>query len=390
MGYFAVLRASDETQSRVRRCHLNLWALPGLWPGRRLLYLDVGLDILAVGNTDVNRFDLLLPFGVETAKWPEGDHVAQDLYDVLCTDDVAELVFGGPVRQLGESDQRVLRVSDYTDDLTLIRLNVDGVKPAQDYTARSDSSLYTVELQRPIPVGQSRYVRMRWRVLEPGQLWVKRRRTGGVRIDFRVCDVRESAFVDRERRLRPKICEIEKINFFLMAPPRLQPGAYSPQFTYLRVLEPGAWRTYLGGMSYFRKNSGFLVYYWKRTSSPDVQSKRANSALGGRPITAENPFRVFLDLHQAPTLGRWQVLRVFIGVLLAIGAINIVDFLPPVDKFTPHLSSGALIAVLSFLGVSAFASALKKVRGWFASRFIGPRRWARSFERFILDRLTGR
>ena len=42
--------------------------------------------------------------------------MAQDLYDSMSTDDVVELIFGGPVSQRTEQDYRVLSIGDYADD----------------------------------------------------------------------------------------------------------------------------------------------------------------------------------------------------------------------------------------------------------------------------------
>ena len=86
MGYFAVL-ALPEDQSiaqhlRASRLHVNIWALRGLWFGRRLFYFDVGvelrLDEAAPNGSSIRAVDFLLPFRVEEGRWPNGAPVAQE------------------------------------------------------------------------------------------------------------------------------------------------------------------------------------------------------------------------------------------------------------------------------------------------------------------------
>jgi hypothetical protein len=145
MGYFGVLHTGDTLRCEILLCHINLWCLPSLFPSRRLLYFDLGLQIRA-GNTEpVKAVEVLLPFRVEHGSWPDGEQVAHDLYDYMSSEDVAELVFGGPVSQSQtERDQRILRIGAQQEELWLVRINSEEVKPVPGYAQRSDSSLYLV------------------------------------------------------------------------------------------------------------------------------------------------------------------------------------------------------------------------------------------------------
>lgn len=134
MGYFAVLRpqpAGDDSAEipEIRRCHINLWSLSSLIPGRRLFYFDVGLELVATAGP-IDQVELLLPFRVEEGPWKGragNDKTAQDLYDVISTGPAAELVFGGPVRIEQHGGGTSLRIGDYPDPLNLARVNSAGI-----------------------------------------------------------------------------------------------------------------------------------------------------------------------------------------------------------------------------------------------------------------------
>lgn len=380
MGYFAVLSSTDVDRANILQCHLNLWCLPGILPGRRLLYLDVGLEIEAPQNATVKEFQLLLPFRVEEGKWPDGTEIVQDLYDSLGTDDITELVFGGPVVEQSRSGDngRTLVISDYLSGFHLGRIDSAHVKPAPDFEQRPDSSLYVVPLQVPIAAGQRRYVRMRWRVLQAGHLWRHSRSGRAARLDFRVCDVRESRFVSKERGLRKRICEIKSINFFLMAPPKLQATVHSPQFKYLRVLEPGAWSEYLRGASYLGFARGLLVYYWKHPLESQSESQKES-------VSADNPFRVFVELYRRPT-------RSVTGdLVLLVASVLVALFLADTGwkairdvEMPDFISTETLVTILSLVGISVL-SVVGKIRRWVTLHFLPVRRALRRIERGLLS-----
>jgi hypothetical protein len=262
----------------IRRCHINLWSLSSLIPGRRLFYFDVGLELVA-GVEPIYELELLLPFRVEEGSWKGragNDKTAQDLYDMISTGPAAELVFGGPVRIEQDDDGTSLRIGDYSNLLHLARVNSAGIHRVETGDQREDSSHYTVPLLTPIPSGQARYVRMRWRVFGSGPLWSWKRSRGGAMFDFRVYDVRESRFADSEKPLRARMIPIDEINIFLIAPAKYQVATTSPQSKYLRMLETGAWRQYLRGTAYLWLRGAMVVYYWRHKPESSTAEQAAN------------------------------------------------------------------------------------------------------------------
>ncbi len=379
MGYFAVLHSDDEQLCRVRRCHLNLWCLPTFVPSRRLLYLDVGVQIEATGSKPVRSIQMLLPFRVEAGHWPDGEQSAHDLYNLLALEDVAELVFGGPVTQTqADSGHRILQIGDYQEDLWLVRTKVDDIKPAEGYSNRSDSSLYEVPLEREIQPGESRYIRLRWRLLESNQLWQRQRKTGGAHVDFRICDVRESRFVQKERSLRTRLCEIQTVNFFLMAPAHLNLLTTSPVMRYVRVLEPGAWKRYLESAAYSRENRGVLVYYWRyaKTRTEGAQEVPV-------PISADNPFRVFVQFGQQHS-HRWTLLKFVLAFLLGTAILKYAPFIPTLIGSIPVPSTAQLLTLLGLFGVPAVLAAIGRTRRALANGLLYPRKKLRALERTLL------
>jgi hypothetical protein len=284
VGYFAVLRQDGAALPGIRRCHVNVWSLSSLLPGRRLLYFDVGLELVA-GAEQVSEVELMLPFRVEEGHWPGGARTAQDLYATITNRDVAELVFGGPVDFDQHGDDTFLGIGDYEEPLKLARVRPSGIKRNEDEIQRSDSSVYKVPLDVPIPAAESRYVRLRWRVFGAAPLWSWKRLNGGARFDFRVCDVRESRFADADHHLRQRMIPIDEINVFLIAPAKYQIATTSPEAKYLRILEAGAWRDYLSGAAYLTLRSEMLVYYWReKPAGRHVENAATTSP--GTPISA--------------------------------------------------------------------------------------------------------
>lgn len=294
MGYFGVLQSAPESAVSpgpnlatphgvgpavvlpgIRRCHVNLWALSSLVPGRRLFYFDLGLELVAA-TEPVSQVEIILPFRVDEGRWPgraKNETVAQDLYQTIATQASAELVFGGPVHAEAEEDWTKLTVGDYAEPLRLGRINVAGIKVLSTVDQRSDWSHYVVPLASPIPAGEARYVRLRFRVFGAGPLWSWKRVTGGALFDFRVYDVRESRFAESEIHLRKRMIPIDEMNVFLISPAKYQIATTSPQWKYLRLLEPGAWRSYLRGTAYLSLRSAMVVHYWRQ--KPDKTEESA-------------------------------------------------------------------------------------------------------------------
>lgn len=390
MGYFAVLSAPDGPTFRVRACHLNLWSLGSAIPSRRLWYLDVGVHIEAPAAmapaadpgaqrapAALTAFQLRLPIDVESG----GEN---DLYDALSSRDTAELVFGGPVDVFSDRDTDVQRLVFSDGDLTGARVDerkiVRGEDGSDPYT-----SIVTVPLQRPVPPGESRYFRVRFRVYRPGPTWRWRgpwlARTGG-RLDLRVADVRESRFAQEERALRDRVLPIEALNVFVMLPRWLKTTLSYPGLTYVRTLEAGAWTSYLGGAPHVGAPARLTVHYWKHAARPDGSPATAA-------VTKDKPFRVFLEAERhSPFYGWWGYLRIALGVLLALAlagpgldAARAVDLPAPSISWVKWLLGSTALAVFAAV---AFGARLAR------TRFRSARIFLRAAERWLLGRVAQR
>lgn len=395
VGYFAVLSAPDGPAFRVRRCHLNLWSLATLLPGRRHWYLDVGVHIEALPpvapaddpaglppspaapSNAVTAFHLRLPVDVETG----GE---KDLYETLSSQDIAELVFGGPVTLTTDPAVAVQRLSFADGDLVCARID-DGHVVRADDGADPYTTIVTVPLQRPVQPGESRYFRMRFRVYRPGPTWRWRgpwlARTGG-RLDLRVNDVRESRSAAAERVLRERVLPIEALNVFVVLPRWLKPTLANPDLAYVRTLEAGAWTSYLHGAPHVGKPDRLTVHYWKHSARPDVPADTAA-------VTNDKPFRVFLETERhSPFYGWWGYLRIALGVLLALAivgpglqAARAVDLPDPSTSWITWVAGSTLLAVI---GAIAFGTKLVQ------TRFRAPRLFLRATERWLLGRVAQR
>lgn len=376
-----MLGADDKTElPEASRVHINLWCLPGLFPGKKLFFFDVGVEIKAKA-TPVRSIQLLLPFRVEEGEWPDRSSVAQDLFEHVASADTSELIFGGPVNHISDASGHILKIGDYPDELPVMRVNSSSIKRVEDYQTRADSSLYEIALDREIASGQSAYIRVRWRVFGASPLWRWKRSSGGARVDLRICDVRDSPFAKIDRHLRSRLLDIREANIFLMASPQLQLVARSPEFKYLRTLEPRAWTKYLHGAYHRGPVRGLLVYYWRYSST----TVPAATAMPARPINADEPFRVFLDFNRVTSNAWWaQILRIIIAVMVSLLLIRLVQN-TAIDQL--RLTDIKVRTILQVLGVGTALSvlaAIEKVRLWTADRFLGPRLWVRKIERRLL------
>lgn len=200
--------------------------------------------------------------------------------------------------------------------------------------------------------------------------------SGGARVDFRVCDVRESHARVDERHLRQFVMPINQVNAFLMASPDQQLSAHSPNFRYLRMLEPRVWGSYLKSATHFGGVRGLVVYYWRSDSY--------------EPVTPDNPFRIFLDFNRAASAAWWmQIARVMIGVAASLLLLN---GIVGASLDWNELSDWDWKRALKLLGVTSLIAALTlvgKVRAFAAGKFVRPRKWCRSVERSVL-RVTQR
>lgn len=383
MGFFAVLSdegAANDPGHYVKRCHLNLWSLPSIVPGRRLLYLDVGLEVQA-GESQVSSVQVLLPFRLEEGAWPDTSDVLQDLYTAITDQTTAELVFGGPVDIRQQGGEHFIKVGDYDDEMKLVRVVPTSAKLVEGYAVRPDSTLVAISLNETIEPGASVYFRVRFRIFGSAPLWRWTRATGGAQVDFRVSDVRESRFVETERHLRRRLLEIDQANVFLMAHPRMELRARSPEFKYLRTLEPDVWRNYLKGASYRGSGGALLVYYWRHA----MRAKEQGGPRSADPIRADNPFRVFLDFHRPAARTWWYTLiQTVIGLLVALAIFKFGSRINVSEWKFSDLDFVTLVKVVAGSTVVAVVGFFNKLRTWASGRFMGPRLTARKAERALL------
>jgi len=379
MGYFAVLaQAANKDIAehlRVSRLHVNIWALRGLWFGRRLFYFDVGIELKFDGSglspdSKVDAIEVLLPFRVEEGKWPDGSRIVQDLYDQVISDRSGPLIFGSPVAGRGSADGQSVIEFDENDRLTVTRISEANVTKVTGYAPRTDSSLYTVPLRHPLRVNCSVYFRVRWRVFGAAPLWKWTRLESGACVDFRVCDTRQGAGSQRDPEFLERILQINSANVFVMAPERLCPTNVGPTPKHIRTLEPGAWSDYLkGAASWQWMAKGLLVYGW-------------HHRIDEGPITKDNPLRVFLALNRPARRPGWlSVAYAAVGFMIASAIISLGQ------SVTPQIGSASLLSVMGIIGIGSIMG-LASLARWLTPLFVDhalvPRLFLRRIERFFL------
>lgn len=378
MGYFAVLKSSDTDQFTIGRCHLNVWVVSGLVPGRHLLYFDVGVEVQASGSNPVSSFQLLLPFRVEVGMARDAFITCQDLFPNIVEQSTAELIFGGPVSvtTAGPNGRDYQLTSTTAPPLTVARMDVTRAKAVDDFKEDDDCSLYELYPQAPVAAGEAKYFRMRFRVFQTEPLWNPKHYLGGVVVDLRMCDVRESRHVDHEAQLRPRIVEIQRSDIFLMAPENYQLAHCSPETKYIRVLEPYAWRAYLAGAAFRPGPTRYLVYSWR---------SRADARGNDVPIDQDAPYRVFADFNRSRFSSTWSsIIGIILAAALLLGCVKLGQFCLS-EYRAHHIRVTALLTIFGLTTLAGVTGLLKRVVNWAVTRAIGPRRYIRFAERMGLQ-----
>lgn len=380
MGYFAVVQPADKSRTdrlSVGRLHVNVWALKGLWFGRRLLYFDVGVE-LKLGRDDdssdleIATVELLLPFRVEEGKWPGGAPVAQDLHGKVIDDHSGALIFGSPITVDSANGKSIVGFEG--NSLNIVRVVESGIRAVAGHPATSDSSLYSIPLQRPLKQGESVYFRTRWRVFGAAPLWKWARLESGAQIDFRICDTRQGPASQRDQLL-DRVLPIAEANVFVMAPGRYCPTNVSPAPKHIRTLEPGAWTGYLEGAAKWQwMASDLLVYAWARRENDTAPA-----------ITEDDPFRIFLAMNRPAARPAWlSIGYAAAGFALAWALVSNSGSLPGIVVNSIDISS-----ILGLIGIGSIMAAwafIQFLRPYLADRVRRPRLWLRRIERFILCR----
>ncbi|OZC64647.1 hypothetical protein CH306_18445 [Rhodococcus sp. 15-725-2-2b] len=369
MGYFAVLD-SPNAKFTITQCHINIWVLRSLLPGRRLLYFDLGLEISADGSQPVDAVELLLPFKVENGYRGDQFQGCLDLHDTLLHPETAELIFGEPVNISGTSPNHTLRLTSGAE-FDLRHVDTANVTAINEPDELHRSSHYRVPLSSPVSPGSKVYVRFRLRVFANRPLLTPRSPFGGVILDFRIADVRESRDRAREVTLRSRIVQINKVNFFAMLPDQYQLLTASPGTHNMRILETRAWSSYLHRVAYMHPANVQLVYYWRSSSG----------------VSPDNPFRVFATydrhLNKAKIIF-WTI----IGVLLA-AALARSGWVSTITTDNVRSVANFMISVFGLATIAGIIAAVRWLVGVAMNRLEKPRMWVRWLERLVLGRRAG-
>lgn len=396
MGFLAVLTSKNGPAFDVLECHVNVWVVPGLIPGHHTVLWDLGLLIVAPADMPVEAVEVLLPFDTEPAdkKRRESRQVVSDLFEPLRDEDVTSLVFGSSVR-VRSRDSGDLEVEGERQPLWLTPVVVADA--AREEPDRPDRSHWHLPLLRAIPEGESRYIRVRFRVYRPGRTWQWKRSgfgKNGARLDVRIGDMRDG-HPNLDLALRDRMRPIEQLNFFVIAPWLFVPELASPELRYTRVLEGGKWREYLGGVVSDSRLQRMLVHYWRH---PPHHDAKVNAGHGGaktgsptpRVITVDAPYRMYLDVTRANGLLRAgnfvRVLAiVFLAFSLAIFLAARMGGLTDLVDGTLRVLEPLILWVLGASSLTAILSRVRSVRTWTRNSLQKPRMALRQFERWLRE-----
>ncbi len=319
MSYFAILHETPEFIT-VTHCHVNLWLLKGR------LFFDVGIGLRA--NRAVSRsLNMTLPFKVSGYT---------DIHAVLKDPTTSELVFGQAVSVTGDG---VITILDGKSISSGEKLTTTGLVAAPHERAdlsTGEGSVWTIELDREIPIEDCIYFRARFVVEDGGVAW--QTHEGGYLLDFRVADTRGTSIAPTWKGLESNIVKIPALNAFVIVPAVLPVRNSHPPFRYVRLLEGKPWANYLSSIGKRSKklNKKMVAYYWRTE--------------GDKTITKVAPFRAFLDL--GPEKGGWR------GYLKTIHvSIVVASFVVLFEWTVPHLEAWAF-------GVQNTAKTALSWKGW--------------------------
>jgi len=370
MPFFAVLirpDASDRQLFEVEQCHINLWALRGLWPGRRRFYLDVGVRIKAGDGEAIKGFSLVLPFGVEA-------HL--DLTPLLKDErKVTELIFDSDIGLPTDPSDVNNKVITVNED----RMRLQAVKDVDDVDAKPEVSIRDFAYVTPLPPGETGYARVRFPINNLGSTWQWQRTSGqrsGAILDFRVLDQRSTATLKNGTEIRARTKTINTVAVFAMVPSWLHGRAINPAAKYMRVLESREWTPYLKRVPEFG-DKPMVVFSWK-----------------GNAVSLAKPLRIYADF----TMRRKStpILLSLALVALAIVAVGVIYELPVRANVTGVLEDGwswlqSWFELLLGAGVITVLLFLFKVPGRLAQFFKftrGIRAGFRALEDWIFEKLA--
>jgi hypothetical protein len=349
MGFFGVASVGEPASApTIEHCHLNLWVLGGLL-GYRVCYLDVGLAMQA-GEAPVKEIKVGVPAATDEAPGRAIDSLARELADPV----IAGLIFA---RRDVLHDGR-LKVTP-REQMRILDIDRPNCKLAEQ-PRHPFFSLWTLQLNEPLPMGESGYLRVRFRIRNPGRLWVWQRsllsRNRAI-ADLRVNDERESRSVTDISAFSSNLLSLRSLNSFVIAPAIFNPAVTTPEPSYVRGLEGRVWEPYLGRRTDMRRNQKFLVHRWEAAPVP---------------VSSEEPFRGFLQLERRRSLlPSWSDLM---PVIIALVAADLLfdlrgrslhwaeDAISSLGEFLFSgfpAPSGAYVAIVVVLAMLAFAGQLR-------------------------------
>jgi hypothetical protein len=342
MGFFGIVRSNVGDDFEVVECHINLWALAGLFR-RRCFYLDVGLRLRA-RQQGIMTFDVLLPVGVYN-KDAQG---IRDLYHALFDANVCQLIFGRRVEISNDSATLTYEGSDGEQALRLTQLDVPACTRVEEYSGKT-FSYWRLRLNSAIRSEPDTYLRIRFVVQNCGRVWIWKRSgfaRNGALVDMRITDLRESNVATEWAPDPDRLVPIQRLNLFTIAPSWLQLRAVSPHYHYMRLFEGRVWERYLKRAFDPRRKEKLIIYQWR---NPDG------------PVGPANPFHAFIDFSREFGLlrlanhFRTAVVVVLVGAL----AVEALRFYKGYQiRITNHLEAIFSTRVITVSGVITLAVAI--------------------------------
>lgn len=190
--------------------------------------------------------------------------------------------------------------------------------------------------------------------------------------DIRIYEFREQWHVSDEIKnlFETRLLKVREANVFLIAPTRFQILQYSPQPTYIRILEGRAWEEYLRRkVSIGGGSEKLTIYSWKYVS------KEAGKSYQGEPVPplgVDHPSRVFIQFDI------WSIRNALIRTihylfLLSVFGFLVLEFLPKVSDITiPEWLSrypwivGSITALEMLLYAGNLVSRWQRAKAWFS------------------------
>lgn len=309
MGYFALFRTATGQSFEVLQCHINVWVLAG-FPSHQF-FLDVGLYLEAPAGHALPAFELAVPFQTN------GADALRDLTAELTNQTTAELIFGTSVAI--DTNTRTLNYlkGGQGHERRLEAVVTLPTKDASEPVERaSDFTLWSIKLTTPIPAGEKRYLRFRFRIAGLGRTW----QWGNydALFNFRVSDIREAAGVTKLNDRKDRILDIKRLHLFLVAPSHLEPVVIEPELQYARLFEGENWESYL------RRKVRFVFWWWRKPKLAIYQWTNALTETGANPpanppaVSRDAPFRAYAQLRCWPARlpNRWVMLAFLVFLVV--------------------------------------------------------------------------